>query len=282
MFEVQCSQSNVQWSMLNHNGILVIGYWLLVNLISFLILVTAIAPAGATSVPDNFSETSRPPTVARVEVDESLTRMEVPLATVLCLLAIVSVSIWGRKRHWKGLPAGRQRIVAALLLAAGVLSIPFLRISVARPAALVPAMEDEEAVTVLDSLLKNIYHSFDFREEKDIYDGLATSVSGDLLPEIYVQTRKSMEIPQAPGARARMKDVKLEDVEVIRIDDNPLGFLFRTVWVVTGTVNHWGRIHTRENRYEADITVEPEDGAWKVTGLDLRDEERIDPSPRQK
>ena len=43
-----------------------------------------------------------------------------------------------------------------------------------------------------------------------------------------------------------------------------------------GTVGHWGHLHQRKNRYEAVITVTAEDGHWKIVGLDLRDEQRID------
>ena len=44
-----------------------------------------------------------------------------------------------------------------------------------------------------------------------------------------------------------------------------------------GTVGHWGHIHTRKNQYHAIIDVEPVDGAWKIVGLELLEEIRIDP-----
>jgi hypothetical protein len=44
-----------------------------------------------------------------------------------------------------------------------------------------------------------------------------------------------------------------------------------------GTVGHWGHIHTRKNQYEANITVEPVDGSWKISSLELLEEKRIDP-----
>ena len=44
-----------------------------------------------------------------------------------------------------------------------------------------------------------------------------------------------------------------------------------------GTVGHWGHIHTRKNQYHANINVEPVDGTWKITRLELLDEKRIDP-----
>jgi len=40
-----------------------------------------------------------------------------------------------------------------------------------------------------------------------------------------------------------------------------------------GSVGHRGHIHIRKNQYEADIAV---DGAWKITGLELLEEKRID------
>ena len=50
-----------------------------------------------------------------------------------------------------------------------------------------------------------------------------------------------------------------------------------------GTVGHWGHIHMRKNQYEANINVEPVDGAWKITELELLEEKRIDSyaSPKQ-
>jgi hypothetical protein len=49
------------------------------------------------------------------------------------------------------------------------------------------------------------YHNgvpiIDFREENDVYDRLASSVTGDLLADIYIQNRKSLVVTQAgePG-----------------------------------------------------------------------------------
>jgi hypothetical protein len=71
--------------------------------------------------------------------------------------------------------------------------------------------------------------------------------------------------------------IDLLDVDVGRFDDRPLALLFRSKWTAMGTVGHWGHIHTRKNRYEANITVEPMDGVWKITGLELLEERRIDP-----
>jgi len=139
-----------------------------------------------------------------------------------------------------------------------------------------PKVIDKDAVVILESLLKNIYRSFDFREEEDVYDRLATSVSGGLLEDIYLQNRKSMIVTQAGGAQAKVKEIEIEDVSVSHIEDRPLALLFHSKWTAMGTVGHWGHIHMRKNRYEANITVEPVEGVWKITDLELLEEKRID------
>ena len=225
---------------------------------------------------NNFLKTYQIPTVAEVGVDESLTMLKIPLASILCLMALLPLGLQIKKRRKNagsiGLPIG----LAALLIAGSFLLYPFSKVAVAKPAVMAPKMTDKDAVGVLNSLLKNIYRSFDFREEEDVYDRLATSVSGNLLSEIYLQNRKSMVVTQAGGARARVKEIEILDVNVNQLDDHPLGRLFHARWTATGTVGHWGHIHIRKNRYEANITVEPVDGAWKITGLELLEEKRID------
>ncbi len=45
-----------------------------------------------------------------------------------------------------------------------------------------------------------------------------------------------------------------------------------------GTVGHWGHVHTRQNLYDAIVTIAAVDGAWKITDLEVIEENRIDPS----
>ena len=46
-------------------------------------------------------------------------------------------------------------------------------------------------------------------------------------------------------------------------------------WATIGEVTHWGHTHERTNVYEADIRFDPLNNSWRITGLDLRDEKRI-------
>jgi hypothetical protein len=40
-------------------------------------------------------------------------------------------------------------------------------------------------------------------------------------------------------------------------------------------VGHWGHIHQRVNQYVADLQIEPVDGVWKITGMELIEEQRL-------
>jgi len=138
----------------------------------------------------------------------------------------------------------------------------------------VTAVSQERAASTVGALLHNIYLSFDFRDESTVYDLLAKSVSGDLLTDVYLETRNGLELASQGGARVKVKAIELQSVEAQRLRGEP-GFLAHCQWNVMGSVGHWGHIHQRTNQYEAELTVRPVQGAWKITGLELLEEERV-------
>jgi len=131
----------------------------------------------------------------------------------------------------------------------------------------------EVAGRVVSGLLHNIYLAHDFREEEQTYDILRRSVAGDLLTEIYLETRRGLELANQGGARAKVKSIELTEFEAEPGDGG--GFVATATWVVRGSVGHWGHLHQRTNRYRAEFDVRPIDGAWKVAELELLQEERL-------
>jgi len=222
----------------------------------------------------NYLKNYQPPTVVQISVDKQLSEIKLPAISIVCLIFILILGFQSLNRKKRKAPFRYHLIGMVALTVLGGLLVPVGNVSVQRPAALAAQVEKDQASAILESLLKNVYRSFDFREESDIYDRLATSVHGDLLQMIYLQNRKSLVVTQAGGARARVKEVKLQDVSVSS-PDNPLVLKFHAKWTAVGTVGHWGHIHSRKNQYEANITVKPVDGAWKITGLDLVEEKRL-------
>jgi len=222
----------------------------------------------------NYLKNYKSPTVVQVGVDKQFTEMKLPAVSIVLLIFILILGFQVLNRKKRREPHKKHLIGIAALIVLGGLLFPIGNVSVQRPAALAAQVEEDQALAILESLLKNVYRSFDFRQESDIYDRLAMSVHGDLLQTIYLQNRKSLVVTQAGGARARVKEVKLQDVSVTS-PGNSLALKFHANWTAAGTVGHWGHIHSRKNQYEANIIVKPVDGAWKITDLDLVEEKRL-------
>ena len=165
--------------------------------------------------------------------------------------------------------------LAVALVAVAVILAPMFQVSFG--AARAGGITEDDSRAILNSLLKNIYRAFDFRDEEDIYDKLAISVSGDLLEDIYLQHRKSMVIEQAGGAQAQVKEIEIKAVQVEKSPEYDSALAFRTQWTALGTVGHWGHIHNRQNLYDAILTLTPVGGSWKIIDLELLEEKRIDP-----
>lgn len=119
-----------------------------------------------------------------------------------------------------------------------------------------------------------LYRSFDYRGEENICDVLDQSVAGDLLTEIYLETRRGLELASQGGARAKVKEIEVIEVEPRKLKGER-GFVVRALWNVAGSVGHWGHVHTRTNQYEAELTIQPIDGSWKITDLEILQEERL-------
>ena len=135
------------------------------------------------------------------------------------------------------------------------------------------ALSEDRTGEVVSGLLHNIYRAFDYRKEGDIYDVLDHSVSGDLLTDIYLETRRGLELANQGGARAKVKEIELVEIAVRPGDDG--GFVATATWVVGGSVGHWGHVHQRRNQYQAELDIRPVDGAWKLSGIEVLQEERL-------
>ena len=134
-------------------------------------------------------------------------------------------------------------------------------------------LNPERLQALVGDLLHNVYRAFDYRGEEAVYDVLARSVTGDLLADVYLETRRGLELANQGGAQVKVKGIEMLETRLAGDDDD--GFTVEARWNVAGSVGHWGHIHQRSNGYHANITVEDIDGAWKLTGLEILQEERL-------
>ncbi len=133
---------------------------------------------------------------------------------------------------------------------------------------------NERSASIISGLLTNVYRSFDYRKESDVYDRLAISVLGDQLSQIYIEQRKGLEIENRGGAKAKVNDVEILEVYEVKTglkDD----YGIEISWKINGSVSHFGHMHYRQNRYRAIIWITPDKGNWKIEKIEMLDEERL-------
>ncbi len=134
-------------------------------------------------------------------------------------------------------------------------------------------IDDVKLRELTAGLLHNVYRAFDYRGEEQIYDVLAKSVTGNLLNVVYLETRNGLELANQGGAQVKVKNIEM--LEARNIGENDDGLLVEARWNVAGSVGHWGHIHQRTNAYHARLTLQDIDGAWKLTSLNILEEERL-------
>jgi len=223
----------------------------------------------------NYLKTYTIPTVDKIPVDSAHKGISVPLGSLACIVLLLLCTLLTFRRRKKSQPVKVQLSIILVLLVGAVVLFPKFNVSVGSGAR-ASQMSEEDSKQITLSLLKNVYRAFDFRDEEDVYDKLAISVNGDLLTDIYLQSRKSLVIEQAGGAQAKIKEVTVVEAEVQEPNKEKNAVAIRTKWTATGSVGHWGHLHTRQNYYDAILTLAVADGAWKISAIELLEEKRID------
>jgi hypothetical protein len=181
----------------------------------------------------------------------------------LFLAVLLFASLVRARKTGKGMPAAA--ILGLLLMLA---STAYLALENYRS-----RMDSQKLQTLVGDLLHNVYRAFDYRGEEVIYDVLARSASGTLLTDIYLETRRGLELASQGGARVKVKDIEMIETSLLSKAGNTFNVEGR--WNVAGSVGHWGHIHQRRNAYHARLEISEIDGAWKLTGLEILQEERL-------
>lgn len=215
------------------------------------------------------------PGVVAIAAPPGAQRLDLPILSAALTVALLAFIVGSITRALRGRRPSRATLLrGGVLLVAAVILSPVAHVSVPIPFAGQPALTEDETGEVLGALLRNIYSAFDFKAEDAVYDTLARSVSGDLLTQIYLETRRGLEIESQGGAQARVEGVELIQIEAEPSGDQP-GFEARCVWNVTGSVGHWGHTHQRRNQYAAQFIVRIIEGNWKITSMELLEETRL-------
>ncbi len=218
----------------------------------------------------NYLKRGSMPGVLDVQAPVSHLAVSIVFAVASVLAVLLALLAW-RRRSWSlGL------VAAALVVAGWVAPSPSIEVPVS---SRVRQPSGVEAAPTIHALLYNVYRALDFRDEEVVFDRLAQSLSGDVLERVYLEMRKGLRLENQGGARVRVREVKLLDVTPEQAPD--AGALrYRAKWHATGSVGHWGHTHMRTNAYDAEITLAPSEGRWRIADIEILEERRLSAGPR--
>ncbi len=194
-------------------------------------------------------------------------KISIPWVSVLCLLALI---IFGFTIRFRWLEF--KNILMAVALIASSLVFWQSKWVIELPLFSRHQMSNTTAKAILSQLLRNAYRAFDFKQESAIYDQLSLSVSGDLLSDIYLQTRKNLEFGEQGGLRSHVDEVNVMNIAQKKAMGDPV---FYCKWRVRDTIDHWGHRHVRQNEYQANISLKAVDGYWKISNIEMIDQQRL-------
>lgn len=226
-----------------------------------------LTPDKATLTWTNFLKNPTMPGLVSVQDPPTLPRASLVLVGLVGASGLV----------WVGLRYGRRKVAGGLLSRSGLVTVGVVGLVTAVGVSLAiraSSLSSADSEAVVMALLTNVYGSFDYRDEGVIYDTLESSVAGDLLTQIYLETRRSLELENQGGARAKVRSIEMLQSNFEALNGET-GFIAQCTWIVEGSVGHWGHVHQRINQYEARFVVKAIDGAWKITDLELLQEERL-------
>lgn len=180
---------------------------------------------------------------------------------------------------WKQDRRGRWPVLAATI-ALSVLAWRFVEVGITyEPDVDVPS--DAEALSIFESLHRNIYRAFDYTDEGAVYDALAQSVDGAMLEKIYNDVYQSLIMRDQNGAVSKVVNVEMRSMALMPMPDDDAAraehaYRVRCQWRVDGLVTHYGHSHARTNAFEAIYTLAPVNDSWRIVDAEILQQQRID------
>jgi hypothetical protein len=212
----------------------------------------------------------------QVATEAALGLLRLPLlALALLVLAFV---LWPRRRRVaEQLGVERSPKRWHLLLAgAAVLLVPYGTVAVANPFYEPHAPRGVEARRVATRVLSDTYHAFNLTDEDRLYDTLSETVMGDLVDEIYLDSRRRLTAGTREGTQVTVREVGVLEIgEPLGGSATDQGVSYDCRWKVVARMQHLQHVHHRHNIYTGVLTLRPEDGRWKISGVELQSEDRV-------
>lgn len=212
--------------------------------------------------------------VSTFSLQWDLGKITIPILSLSLLL--FAIFLWPRYRKiHQSLEIKRKKPIQSLaLLAIGLFTIS-LTYTVYNPFYEVNAPAKTQAQTILNQVLDQTYRAFNLEDENELFEALDVSVTADLVDDIYLDSRRRLNVGLREGSEVLVQEVKVEDIgELTGAAASEAGFEYPATWTVTARVKHLQHIHYRQNKYIGQVKLLLEEGNWKIAKIVLTSEDR--------
>jgi hydrogenase/urease accessory protein HupE len=212
----------------------------------------------------------------QVATEAALGLLRLPLLAPLLLVA--AAVVWPRRRRvlQELNIESRAKVTHWVLIGLAFFAVPIGTVTARNPFFEPAAPSGNDARRVMSQVLWNTYHAFNLTDEDELYDRLSQNVTGDLVDDLYLDSRRRLTAGTREGA-----EVTVRDVNVVEVDDSAestdleTGFAYTCRWVVTARVRHLQHVHHRQNIYNGRLTIRADGDRWKIARVELTSEDRV-------
>jgi hydrogenase/urease accessory protein HupE len=211
-----------------------------------------------------------------VAIEYALGLLRIPILSIVFM--VIALLVWPRKRkiHQHLNIEVRKTILHLILIGLAFFMLPYGTYTVKNLFFTPDSPHDEQAQRILQKVLSNTYNAFNLDDENKVYDQLSQSVSGDLVADLYLDSRRRLTAGVRQGAEVTVRKVKILSVGKSVIGSTATeGFSYNCKWMVTARVNHLQHVHHRQNIYTGRLTIKVDDKKWKIARVDLTSEDRV-------
>jgi len=210
-----------------------------------------------------------------VATEAAMGLLRLPLLALA--LAVLALLLWPRRRRVARELGMEQRTSGLhwLLLGAAFLLLPYGTMAFKNPLFEPDAPRGESARLVASRVLSDTYHAFNIADENRLYDTLSESVTGDLVDDIFLDSRRRLTAGTRKGTEVTVREVSVLEIGgPLAGSDAEKGFSYDCRWEVIARVRHLQHVHHRQNIYHGVLTLRPEGGRWKIAHVELYSEDR--------
>ncbi|GAA4311463.1 hypothetical protein GCM10023164_05580 [Christiangramia aestuarii] len=167
----------------------------------------------------------------------------------------------------------RKPVFSLSLFILAILLLPF-HIGINNPWFEAKDLDQQGMKLIMENVLSNTYSAFNEENEEKLFEELSRNVDADLLDNIYLDSRRRLNMGLREGAEVSVQEVELNSLGDPEIQTGSDVLEYPAQWTVTARVRHLKHIHYRRNSYSGMVALKSIDNKWKISKISLTSEDR--------